>query len=100
MSFIRKILGLGPKVDCHELLANGAVLIDVRTPEEFAQGNAKGSKNVPLDTISNKVKKIEQLKKPIVLCCRSGMRSGQATAILKRNGITEVYNGGPWNKFA
>ncbi len=99
MSLIRKIFGLGPKVDYHELLENGAILIDVRTPAEFSQGNVKGSKNVPLDTINNKVKKIEQLQKPIVLCCRSGMRSGQATAILKRNGI-EAYNGGPWNKFS
>lgn len=98
MSFLRKIFGLGPKVNHHELIANGAVLIDVRTPAEFAQGNIKGSKNVPLDTIGSKVKKIEQLNKPIVLCCRSGMRSGQATAILKRHGI-EAYNGGPWNKF-
>ena len=99
MSLLRKIFGLGPKVNHHELLANGAVLIDVRTPAEFSGGSAKGSKNIPLDTIGNKVKKIEQLKKPIVLCCRSGMRSGQATAILKRHGI-EAYNGGPWNKFA
>jgi rhodanese-related sulfurtransferase len=100
MSFLRKLFGLGPKVNHHELLANGAILIDVRTPAEFKQGNAKGSKNVPLDTIAGKAKKIEQLNKPVVLCCRSGMRSGQATAILKRKGLTEVYNGGPWNKFA
>ena len=99
MSLIRKIFGLGPKVNHHQLIENGAVLIDVRTPEEFKQGHAKGAKNIPLNTIANKVKKIEQLNKPIVLCCRSGMRSGQATAILKRNGI-EAYNGGPWNKFA
>ncbi|MCB9359983.1 MAG: rhodanese-like domain-containing protein [Flavobacteriales bacterium] len=99
MSFLRKLFGLGPKVNHHELIANGAVLIDVRTPAEFAQGNAKGSKNIPLDTIDSKVKKIEQLNKPIVLCCRSGMRSGQATAILKRHGI-EAYNGGTWNKFS
>ena len=99
MSFLRKIFGLREKVNHHELLENGAILIDVRTPVEFKQGHSKGAMNVPLDTISNKIKKIEQLKKPIVLCCRSGMRSGQATAILKRNGI-EAYNGGPWNKFA
>ena len=35
MSFFRKLFGLGPKVDCHELLANGAVLVDVRTPEDL-----------------------------------------------------------------
>ena len=100
MSIIRKIFGLGPKVDVHELLRNGAVLIDVRTPAEFSSGNAKGSTNIPLDKISAKIDKIKQLKKPVVLCCRSGMRSGQATSILKQAGIIEVYNGGPWNKFA
>lgn len=100
MNLIRKIFGLGPKVNHHELIANGAVLIDVRTPAEFSAGNAPGSKNIPLDKIDGKVAKIKQIKKPIVLCCRSGMRSGQATSILKRHGIEEVYNGGPWNKFA
>ena len=100
MSIIRKLFGLGPKVDCHELLANGAILIDVRTPGEFAMGKAKGSKNVPLDKIMHQVKQLEKIKKPIVLCCRSGMRSGRATSMLKRHGIQEVYNGGPWNKFA
>ena len=98
MNILSKLFGLGPKIDCHELLKNGAVLVDVRTPAEFNQAHAKGSKNIPLDTINSNIKKINQLKKPIVLCCRSGMRSGQATAILKRHGI-EAYNGGPWNNF-
>jgi phage shock protein E len=100
MSLFRKLLGLVPMVNHHELIENGAILIDVRTPAEFKQGHAIGSKNIPLDTIGSKLKKIEQFKKPIILCCRSGMRSGQATAILKRHGLQEVYNGGPWNKFA
>jgi len=99
MSFLRKILGLGPKVNHHELIANGAVLIDVRTPAEYKQGKPQGATNIPLDKIGSKVEKIKKLNKPVVLCCRSGMRSGQATAILKRNGV-EAYNGGPWNKFA
>lgn len=99
MSFLRKIFGLGPKIDHYELLKNGAILIDVRTPAEFKEGHAAGAKNIPLDTITKKIKKFEQLNRPIVLCCRSGMRSGQATAILKRNGIPDVYNGGSWLRF-
>lgn len=99
MSLFRKIFGLGQKVNCYELVQNGAVLIDVRTPAEFSQDHAKGSKNIPLDTIDQKVKKIQELNKPIVLCCRSGMRSGQATSILKQAGLQEVYNGGSWNNF-
>ena len=62
MSIIRKIFGLGPKVDCHELIRNGAVLIDVRTPSEYSAGHAKGSTNIPLDKIKTKVDKIKQLK--------------------------------------
>lgn len=100
MSFLRKIFGLGPKVDYHELIANGAVLIDVRTPAEFSAGHVKGSTNIPLDKIKSKTEKIKQLKKPVVLCCQSGMRSGQATSILKGAGITEVYNGGGWHNFS
>ena len=99
MSLIRKLFRLGPKVNYHELIANGAVLIDVRTPKEYSSGNPKGSTNIPLDKISGKIGKIEKLKKPIVLCCASGMRSGQATSALKRKGI-EAYNGGAWHKFA
>ena len=99
MSFIRKILGLGPKVDCQELLNNGAILIDVRTPGEFAQGKGKNARNIPLDQINAKISKIKALQKPIVLCCASGMRSGRATSILKNNGI-EAYNGGAHNKFS
>jgi len=97
-SFLRNFFGLGPKVNCKELIANGALLIDVRTPSEFAQGKPKGAKNIPLDKINNEVSKIKKLNKPIVLCCASGMRSGQATSILKSNGI-EAHNGGGWYNF-
>jgi phage shock protein E len=99
MSVLRKLFGLGPKVNYHELLANGAILIDVRTSGEYASGKPKDSKNIPLDKIGSKIDKIKALNKPIVLCCASGMRSGRATSILKSKGI-EAYNGGGWNKFA
>ena len=99
MSLIRKIFGLGPKVNHHELITNGAILIDVRTQGEFSTGNPKGSTNIPLDKLNGKVDKIKKLNKPIVLCCASGMRSGRATSILKSKGI-EAYNGGSWHKFS
>lgn len=98
MSFLRKLFGLGPKVDCHELIANGAVLIDVRTPAEYSNGKPVNSKNIPLDKIGGKIDKIKKLNKPIVLCCQSGMRSGRATSMLKNKGV-EAYNGGGWHNF-
>ncbi len=98
MSLLRKLFGLAPKVNCHELIAKGAILIDVRTPAEFSQGKPKEAKNIPLDKISKELSKLKKLNQPIVLCCASGMRSRQATSILKSNGI-EAYNGGGWYNF-
>tara|TARA_B100000809_G_scaffold73340_1_gene71122 strand:+ start:5068 stop:5367 length:300 start_codon:yes stop_codon:yes gene_type:complete len=98
MGFIRKIFGLGPKINYQELLKNGAVLIDVRSPGEYAQGKVSGSQNIPLNKIDEELKKLKELNKPILLCCASGIRSGRAASILKQNGI-EAYNVGSWNKF-
>ena len=90
------MLGFGGKSEsAREFMAKGAVVIDVRTYEEFASGHIKGSKNIPLQIISGKVAEIKKLNQPIIVCCRSGMRSAQAASILKAQGI-EVMNGGGW----
>lgn len=96
MSFLRKLFGLGPKADFHDLIHNRkAQIVDVRTPGEFKQGNVKKSINIPLQNISNPGKKIKK-DRPVVMCCASGSRSGMATRMLKKQGF-EVYNGGSWN---
>jgi phage shock protein E len=89
----------GPVVDYKQLLADGAILVDVRSTGEFSSGNAKGSINVPLDSLGHKLNKLKTLKKPIVTCCASGMRSGVAASKLKAEGL-EAYNGGGWSKYA
>lgn len=81
-----------------DALQQGAVVIDVRTVGEFRSGNVSGSLNIPLDQIGSKMKKIKQMRKPIVLCCASGMRSATATGMLKNAGIESVYNGRTWSK--
>ena len=72
----------------------GAVLLDVRTPEEYAAGHVPGSRNIPLDRISG-----ARLDKgaPLFVYCRSGARSGQACAILTRRGFEAVNIGGIMN---
>lgn len=91
------MLGLSGKSESiKEFTEKGAVIIDVRTVGEFREGHIKNSKNIPLDTISNKIIEIKKWNKPIIACCRSGMRSAQATSILKQNGI-ECINGGGWS---
>ena len=89
-------LGLGNKAESiQEFIEKGAVIIDVRSPGEFAGGHIKGSKNIPLNEIGAKIKEIKKLNKPVIACCASGMRSSQATSILKQNGI-DAINGGGW----
>jgi rhodanese-related sulfurtransferase len=78
-----------------ELIDNGAFLVDVRTPAEFAEGNVEQSINIPLDTIEQNIEKFKG-KENIIVFCRSGNRSGQAKIILEQHGIKNVTNGGTW----
>ena len=93
-SFLKKLFG--PGTDFKALKENGAIIIDVRTPQEFDHGHIQGSKNIPLDKIQREVKTIKSFNKPIITVCKSGARSGMAKSILKSAGV-EVYNGGAWN---
>lgn len=82
-----------------QYLENGAVVIDVRTIEEFQDGHVQGSKNIPLNTIGSHLDEIKNLNKQVITCCRSGARSGSAATILKQHGV-DAINGGPWGSVA
>ncbi len=73
-----------------------ATIVDVRTTMEFAGGNVQGSINIPLNEVPQKIDEFKNMSKPIVLCCLSGARSGQATMFLSQNGVEQVHNGGGW----
>lgn len=75
-------------------LRDGAVIIDVRSPQEFAGGHVAGSKNIPLQSLGNQLPNFAP-DVPIVFCCASGGRSGAATDAAVRAGLTAI-NGGPW----
>ena len=75
--------------------SRNVLLIDVRTPGEFKSGHAKGAVNIPLDNIQSVSKKYKN-SEVLIVCCRSGMRSGSAASFLKQNGI-EAMNGGGWS---
>ena len=94
---ILDFLGFGSKTEnINEFIEKGAIIIDVRSVGEFQGGHIKGSKNIPLNTIESKINEIKKTSKPVIACCASGMRSAQATSILKQNGI-EAINGGGWS---
>ncbi len=93
---LKKIFGIGPKVDYAELIKKGAVILDVRSKGEYGSGHIKGSMNIAVDQLSSNLQKLKDKNKPVITCCASGMRSASAKSILKANGYTEVYNGGSW----
>jgi phage shock protein E len=72
-----------------------ATIVDVRTPGEFSGGHVAGSINIPLQDIQARLSDLKALAAPLILCCASGGRSGQAAYFLSQQGI-ECYNGGSW----
>ena len=78
-----------------EFLQQGAVIIDVRSPQEFSSGHVNGSKNIPLNVLLSNVEEIKRFGKPIITVCQSGMRSGSAKSFLQSKGV-KVINGGSW----
>lgn len=95
MGIFNNIFGGNTNENLSKLVNEGAFLVDVRTPEEFAEGNVKESINIPLDQVAVNLDKFKG-KESIVVFCRSGNRSGQAKNILEQNGFTNVTNGGTW----
>ena len=73
-------------------MTSGAVLLDVRTPEEYRSGHIPGSKNIPLQTIDSVSTVVENKDTSLYVYCQSGARSRQAVGMLKQMGYTNVNN--------
>lgn len=74
---------------------NKGTIVDVRTYQEFIGGNVSNSINIPLQEIPQRMEELKKLNSPLILCCASGGRSGQAQNYLSQLGI-ECHNGGSW----
>lgn len=77
-----------------ESIRNGALLLDVRTPEEFNSGSVEGAINIPLNMIPQQIAKLIN-KGKIIVFCASGTRSEQAKMYLEQQGF-ECEDGGCW----
>ncbi|MET1281571.1 rhodanese-like domain-containing protein [Vibrio navarrensis] len=76
-----------------EMVESGALLIDVRTAEEFASGHLEQARNIPLSEVATGFRAIDK-DQPIVVYCRSGNRSSIAMQALVKQGFINVHNGG------
>jgi rhodanese-related sulfurtransferase len=97
LQLLKRLFGGGPSVDYAALLKQGGVIVDVRTPQEFARGHVRGAMNIPLDRLAKDAKRIKA-RGAVITCCASGMRSASAAAQLRAMGFENVHNAGPWTR--
>ncbi len=84
-----------PTFSLQELLLKGALVVDVRSTDEFAAGHYVGSVNIPLNALQSQIEVLTASAKPIVIVCFSGGRSAQAVRMLAAHGVVAI-NGGSW----
>jgi rhodanese-related sulfurtransferase len=98
MSFFQSLFGggvgggVGSRVtgaEARKLVAEGAQLVDVRSPGEFAGGSVPGAKNIPVDQLGGRLAELDA-KKTVIVFCRSGARSASAAQLLAQRGFADV----------
>ena len=75
-------------------IADGAKIVDVRSPDEFADGHYPGATNIPVNLVLSSLDKFGPKDHPLVLYCASGGRSAVAQKMLQAHGFTDVVNAG------
>jgi len=90
---LRGFKAASPAEATHLINREDAIVVDVREDNEFRSGHIVNAMHVPLGYFRDRIQKLEKYKdKPIIVGCRSGHRSGQACAMLKKAGFEKVYN--------
>lgn len=83
-------------VEARSLVAEGAQLVDVRSPQEYRRNALPGSVNIPLPVIQQALKQLDK-QTPVLLYCNSGQRSGVAKRLLEACGFMLVHNLGSYS---
>jgi phage shock protein E len=85
--------------EAHRLVQEGAKLVDVRSPGEFAAGHIAGAVNIPVGDLRARADSLGAKDRPVVLYCASGSRSAMARSTLMGLGFTQVYNLGGMSRW-
>lgn len=96
---VAKAEGRSPVSEAKRWVKDGAVVLDVRTADEYQRGHASGAAHVPVQELRQRISDVERLTggardKPIVVYCASGRRSAQAKQLLEAAGYTRVLDAG------
>jgi rhodanese-related sulfurtransferase len=94
-----RFVGKASPTDARKLVADGARLLDVRTPGEFASGHLDGALNIPVDQLSARLAEVGPAERAVVVYCRSGARSARAAGILKAAGYARVADLGSMSRW-
>jgi phage shock protein E len=95
---LKQLFGIGPGVDYGQLIREGAIVLDVRTPAEFSQAHLAGAINIPIETLRDNMHQLVNKHNPIIACCTDGSKSWYAKNLLDANGYRRVYDAGSWLK--
>jgi phage shock protein E len=94
MSWFHSMFGGGAKADpmtVKSLVADGAQLLDVRTPGEFSAGALPGAVNIPVSELEARLDEVSR-DRAVIVYCRSGARSGRASNTLQSAGFAQVHD--------
>jgi rhodanese-related sulfurtransferase len=90
---LRGFNSINPALATQLINRENAMILDVREDNEYREGHIVNSVHIPLSYLNDRLKELEKYKDtPIIVGCRSGQRSSQACATLKKLGFATVYN--------
>ncbi|MCG8475003.1 MAG: rhodanese-like domain-containing protein [Cytophagales bacterium] len=95
INFIKSFFASSSNEKIQEWRNMGAVILDVRTEQEFAAGCVEGARNIPVQVLAKRINEVVKWKKPVIVCCAAGVRAAQAQRMLEAKGV-EVINAGSW----
>ncbi len=82
----------GRSETAHQWVKEGALLVDVRSPDEFKGGHLEGARNIPVGELEQRLAELGPKNTRIVVYCHTGLRASRAKGILKNDGFTEVFS--------
>ncbi|WP_346882925.1 rhodanese-like domain-containing protein [uncultured Algibacter sp.] len=94
MGIIEFVFG-GKKHKIQDYIKRNAIILDVRTQREWQKGHIKNAVHIPLNELRGRMDEIKQKSQPVIVYCKSGVRSYRASKFLKSNNI-DATNGGGW----
>ena len=99
MFLLKRARQTSPDV-AQQLVGDGALLLDVRTPEEFTAGHIPGATNIPVGELGSRLGELNEHRSgPVVVYCRSGNRSASARALLETAGFSQVHDLGAMSRW-